>query len=159
VADEAKGNRDVAKDRLSTKLRYVLLIVGAVLCLSLLYLLSQENYLLFHSSVEVFSIVITFAIFAIAWNSRRIMDNNYFLFIGIAFLFVGGIDLLHTLAYKGLDVFPDVGANLATQLWISARFMARFSFLAAFLFVRRKFRPMLVIIGYILVTELMSQKT
>jgi uncharacterized membrane protein len=94
VADEAKGNRDVAKDRLSTKLRYVLLIVGAVLCLSLLYLLSQENYLLFHSSVEVFSIVITFAIFAIAWNSRRIMDNNYFLFIGIAFLFVGGIDLL-----------------------------------------------------------------
>jgi hypothetical protein len=88
------------------KIRYGLLVLAAGVSIAALYLLSRLNYLLFHSSVEVFSIVITFAIFAIAWNARGIMDSNYLLFIGIACLFVGGVDLLHTLAYKGNGNFP-----------------------------------------------------
>ena len=34
------------------------------------------------------------------------MDNKYLLFVGIAYFFVAVLDLLHTLAYKGLGVFP-----------------------------------------------------
>jgi signal transduction histidine kinase len=135
--------------------KYVLLVAVAAVSLSGLYLLSRLNYLLFHSSVEVFTIVITFAIFAIAWNSRRIMDSNYLLFIGIACLFVGVVDLLHTLAYEGMGVFPEVGANLATQLWLGTRYLLSFSFLAATLFANRKFRPSLVIAGYAVVTALL----
>lgn len=44
-----------------------------------------------------------------------IMGNGYLLFIGIAFFLVAGIDLVHTLAYKGIGVFPAYGANLPTQ--------------------------------------------
>jgi signal transduction histidine kinase len=135
--------------------KYVLLVAVAAVSLSGLYLLSRLNYLLFHSSVEVFTIVITFAIFAIAWNSRRMMDCNYLLFIGIACLFVGVVDLLHTLAYEGMGVFPEVGANLATQLWLGTRYLLSFSFLAATLFANRKFRPSLVIAGYAVVTALL----
>jgi signal transduction histidine kinase len=135
--------------------KYVLLVAAAVVSLAGLYLLSRVNYLLFHSSVEVFTIVITFAIFAIAWNSRRMMDSNYLLFIGIACLFVGVVDLLHTLAYKGMGVFPEVGANLATQLWLATRYLLSFSFLAAALFANRKLRPSLVIAGYAVVIALL----
>jgi signal transduction histidine kinase len=135
--------------------KYVLLVAAAAVSLVGLYLLSRLNYLLFHSSVEVFTIVITFAIFAIAWNSRRIMDSNYLLFIGIACLFVGVVDLLHTLAYEGMGVFPEVGGNLATQLWLATRYLLSFSFLAATLFANRKFRPSLVIAGYAVVTALL----
>jgi signal transduction histidine kinase len=141
--------------QLKTTGKYVLLVAAAAVSLSGLYLLSRLNYLLFHSSVEVFTIVITFAIFAIAWNSRRMMDSGYFLFIGIACLFVGGVDLLHTLAYKGMGVFPEYGANLATQLWIATRYMLSFSFLAALFFANRKLRPSLVIAGYAAVTALL----
>jgi signal transduction histidine kinase len=135
--------------------RYVLLVAVATVSLAGLYLLSRLNYLLFHSSVEVFTIVITFAIFAIAWNSRRMMDCNYLLFIGIACLFVGVVDLLHTLAYEGMGVFPEVGANLATQLWLATRYLMSFSFLAAALFANRKFRPSLVVAGYAVITVLL----
>jgi hypothetical protein len=103
--------------------KYILVVLATFVSLTGLYLLSRLNYLLFHSAVEVFSIVITFAIFAIAWNARRMMDSNYLLFIGIACLFVGGVDLLHTLAYSGMGVFPEYGANLPTQLWIATRYM------------------------------------
>jgi hypothetical protein len=30
-------------------------------------------------------------VFAIAWNSRRFLENNYLLFLGIAYLFVGAL--------------------------------------------------------------------
>jgi signal transduction histidine kinase len=141
--------------KLNTKVRYGLLVSAAGVSIAAIYLLSRLNYLLFHSSVEVFSIVIAFAIFVIAWNSRRIMDNSYLLFIGIACLFVGGVDLLHTLAYSGMGVFPEHGGNLATQLWIATRYMLSFSLFAALFFANRKFRPGLVIAGYAIATTLL----
>jgi signal transduction histidine kinase/PAS domain-containing protein len=152
VAQQGEG---YARMQLNTRIRYALMASAAAVCIAALYLLSRVNYLLFHSSVEVFSIVIAFAIFAIAWNSRRIMDNNYLLFIGIACLFVGGVDLLHTLAYKGMGVFPEYGANLSTQLWIATRYLFSFSFLVALFFANKKFRPSLVIAGYTVVTALL----
>jgi signal transduction histidine kinase len=150
----SKG-RAYVKMQVETTGKHVLLVAAVAVSIAGLYLLSRLNYLLFHSSVEVFSIVITFAIFAIAWNARRMMDCGYLLFIGIACLFVGGVDLLHTLAYNGMGVFPEYGANLATQLWIATRYMLSFSFLAAVFFVNRKFRPSLVIAGYAVVTALL----
>ena len=140
--------------QLNTKVKYGLLISAAGVSIAALYLLSRINYLLFHSSVEVFSIVIAFAIFAVAWNARRIMDCNYLLFIGIACLFVGGVDLLHTLAYEGMGVFLENGANLATQLWIATRYMLSFSLFAALFFANRKFRPNAVMAGYFITTAL-----
>lgn len=140
--------------KLSKKIRYSLIIVAGGVAIAALYLLSRANYLLFHSSVEVFSIVIAFAIFAIAWNSRRMMDSNYLLFIGIACLFVGGVDLLHTLAYEGMGVFPENGANLATQLWLATRYMLSLSLLMAVFFANRKFRPSIVMAGYSVATVL-----
>lgn len=96
-----------------------------------LYLTSFYSYLLFHSLVELFSVAIAWAVFALAWNSRRLIRNNYLLLLGIAYLFVGSLDLLHTLAYKGMNVFPGYGANLPTQLWIAARYLESLSFLIA----------------------------
>ncbi|MFH1381519.1 MAG: MASE3 domain-containing protein [Chloroflexota bacterium] len=120
------------------------------------YFTSIHNYLLFHSFVELFSVVIAFAIFAIAWNGRRFLDNHYLLFIGIAFLFVGGLDIIHTLAYKGMGVFPGhEPTNLAAQFWIAARYMQALSLLAATLFIRRKLNTGLAFSVYSLITGLL----
>jgi signal transduction histidine kinase len=120
-----------------------------------LYLTSLYSYLLFHSIAEIFSVIIAGAVFALAWNSRRIITNNYLLFLGIALLFVAFLDLFHTLAYKGMGVFPGYGPNLPTQLWVAARFLQSLSLLAAPLFLNRRLRPGLVFGGYLLVTSLL----
>ena len=103
-----------------------------------LYLLSLYSYLLFHSLAEIFSIVVGCGLFLVAWNVREFIRNNYLLFIGVAYLFVAGIDLMHMLSYKGMGVFPSSDANLATQLWIAARYMESVSLLVAPLFIARK---------------------
>ena len=114
------------------------LIGGSILILIGLYLISQVNYLLFHSLAEVFSIVVAFAIFIFFWNARHFLDNTYYLFIGIAFAFIGGIDLLHTLAYPGMGVFAEGDTNLGAQLWIIARYLEAISFVIAPLLIKRK---------------------
>lgn len=110
-----------------------------------LYLAKLYNYLLFHTLVEVFSVIVAFGIFVIAWNARRFMVNNFFLFLGVAFFCIGATDLLHTLAYKGMGVFPGRDANLPTQLWVVARYLHGISFLAAPFFFGRRLMPLLTV--------------
>lgn len=118
-----------------------------------LYYISRYNYLLYHSLVELFSIVIAFGIFVLSWNSRRFLENNYLKYIGVAYLFVGLIGLLHTFAYKGIGIFQGFyGANLATQLWISARYIESISILFAFIILNRKLLYYIQFITYLVVS-------
>lgn len=133
----------------------ILIIIVSALSLIGCYLLSRTNYLLFHCAVEIFGIIIGFIIFAIAWNSRRIMNCNFLLFIGISFLFICPISLLHTLAYQGMGVFPDVGTNLATQLWVITRYMFSMSMLVAVLVEKRRIYAGIVFSGYTLASALL----
>lgn len=118
-----------------------------------IYLTSHVNYLLFHTIVEIFSIVVAFTIFVIAWNARSYLENQFLLFIGIAYLFIGAIDLLHTLSYKGMQIFTDYD-YYANQLWILARFVESISIVIGYLFLWRKinFNPLLVFSSYLLMT-------
>ena len=133
---------------------YLTILVGAAIFAGL-YFSSWYNYLLFHNIAEIFSILVAFSIFVIAWNARRFLDNSYFVFIGIAFLFIWVLDLLHTLAYTGVRVFPEYGTNLPTQLWIAARYMQSLSLLVAPLLIGRKLHINLLLLGYGLVTALL----
>jgi hypothetical protein len=54
-----------------------------------------------------FVIVVACSFFMITWNSKNYIKNQYILFIGIAYLFIALLDLLHTLAYKGMPIFTD----------------------------------------------------
>ncbi|MBM7556571.1 sensor histidine kinase [Halanaerobacter jeridensis] len=123
-------------------------IVGNLVALLVITYLGLKNYLLFHALVELFSIIIAYNMFIIVINTQDISQNNYLMFLGVAYVFVGGFDLLHTLAYKGMGVFPHYGANLPTQLWIIARFIEALSLLLAFKFISGKLKIKKLIYSY-----------
>ena len=81
-------------------------------------LTSLVNYLLFHTIAELFSIVIGCLIFMIAWTARDRIENSYLLFIGIGYLFIAGIDLLHPLAFRGMNIFAGYERSHQTQFTI-----------------------------------------
>lgn len=128
------------------------ILVGVLAFLGL-YIISLYNYLIFHSLAETFSIVIAFSIFVLTWNSRQFIEENYLIFIGIAYLLVGGIDFLHIFAYKGTGGFGFNEPNLAGQLWLSARYIESLSLLIAFLLYKRKAKIKFVFFGYIFATS------
>jgi len=74
-------------------------------------------------------------IFVIAIYTHEKITNNFLIIIGVAYGFIGGFDLIHTLAYKGMGVFKNSGSDLPTQLWIIARYLESFSFLLALWFI------------------------
>ncbi|QTA78269.1 Histidine kinase superfamily protein, MASE3 domain-containing [Desulfonema limicola] len=106
-----------------------------------LYQISSYSFLLFHSIAEMFSIAVAWGIFVVAWNARNVLDNDYLLFIGITYLFIGILDLFHVLAYKGMNIFAGYDSNLPTQLWIAWQYMLGVSQLTAWIFIRRRLNP------------------
>lgn len=130
-------------------------IFWGALALFGIYLTTFHHFLLFHSLAELFSIVIAFGIFIVAWHSRNFIDNHYLLFLGIAYFFVAIIDTVHTLAYKGMGVFQGYDANLPTQLWIMARYVESCSLLFAPFFFERKIRVNLLFFIYTLIISLL----
>jgi PAS domain S-box-containing protein len=128
---------------------YVHFIIWA-LALMGFYLTSRYSLPLFHSIAGLFSVVIAGGVFAVAWNSRGFLENNYLLFLGIAYLFVGALDLLHTLAYGGVRIFPGSGADLPVQLGFAARGFESVSLCLAPLCLGRRLQPYAVLAGYVL---------
>jgi signal transduction histidine kinase len=124
--------------------------------LTALFIVSLYNYLLFHGIAELFSIVIAYALSIVAWNSRRFYQNNYLLFIGLAYFFVASLDMLHMLAYRGMGVFKGFDDNnLPPQIWIAARYLESITLLIAPAFFRKKLRIAPAIAIYTLTTSLL----
>ncbi|MGN7613214.1 MASE3 domain-containing protein [Magnetococcales bacterium HHB-1] len=129
-------------------------IIGLIL-LALVISTSALNYLLFHTLAEVFSIIIGFSFFAVVWTGRHFLERHFLLFLGISFLFIGLIDLMHTLVYQGMNIIPDSDPDYPVQLWIAARFLEAISILASFLFLHRRIPIILTLLFFILITILM----
>jgi signal transduction histidine kinase len=136
--DENSGRQDVSRRFHEVSMYYILNAIPLLALLFGIYLTSFYGYLLFHSLSETFSIVIACGIFMVVWNARRLLNNHYLLFVGIAYLYVGSIDFLHMLAFKGMGVFEDYGANLPTQLWVAGRYVEALSLLLATIFLYRR---------------------
>jgi PAS domain S-box-containing protein len=104
------------------------------------------NPVLSHDVAEMFSVVVACGVFMLTWNARDFIDNRYFIFLGSAYLFVGGIDYLHSLTFAG--VFSPERHSSSIELWFASRFLQSFALLAAPLFVSRKTRPVTFLAGF-----------
>ena len=125
---EKIGETENSSAAIHRETRRVSFLIIAVFIVGL-SLTIRIHYLLFHSLVELFSVTIAVTIFIIAWNSRRFMTNTYLDIIGLMYLVVAGLDLLHTLTYSGMGMLAD--SNHATQLWIAARYLESLSLTGA----------------------------
>jgi len=107
-----------------------------------LYLGRMQNYLLFHSLAEIFSIVVACAVFMVSWNSRESEspEARNLACLGIGFLFTAILDIFHLLAYRGMGVLAPE-RDLATKFWLAARYLQTASLLVFALGLRTRFRP------------------
>ncbi len=88
-----------------------------------LIIVAEFDFLAFHTLAELFAIVISFIMFALAWSTRTINKNNFLLFLACGYFWIGSLDLMHTLTYKGMNVFVEGSGNYSVQFWISTRYL------------------------------------
>lgn len=109
----------------------------------------MHSYLLFHSLAEITAATISFGTFMFAWNTRR-FQNAYLLTVGAAALFVGTFEVLHCLAFPGMQVFVGFDTNLSPQLWLSARIIQASASLVGLLLLERRVRAWRLLAGFAL---------
>ena len=127
--------------------------IFTILALPVFYAISRYNYSLFHSLADGVSIVIAACVFVIIWNERHLLDNDYFLYVGITFFFWAFLDFMHLLGNKNMGVFPAYG-NLGPAFYIASRYLLSISLIIAPLFISRKLNATLMFTVYALITLL-----
>ena len=152
--DEDDYRQDGVADGQGSGLFLSIVIWGAIL--GGLILISRYNYLLFHSFAEIISVAVSTAVFLLAWNARNFARNSALVVLGIGYLCVGTIDLLHLLAYRGMGIFlASPGADLSIQLGLAGRMLNGCSLVAFSLALGRRWPLRMVLTGYVLVTGLL----
>lgn len=136
------------KSRFSFPIVEITIIIG-------LYLSRWYSFLLFHCLAELFSIIVACCVFTLGWNVRKLLENGYFLFLGIGYLFISAPDLIHALSYKGMGIFQAFDANLPTQLWLGARFMESLTLMISPFFILRKIKGGYLFHIYLLATTVL----
>ena len=128
--------------------RTLVIGAGALLAGALLLGVALENYLLFHALVEMAAVGVALALFILVWSSRPYLENAYFLVLGIGLLFVGGLTLLHALAYDSMGVFAGSPQGLASQFWVAGGLLAAATAVGAPLAIGRELAPRYLLGAY-----------
>ncbi|MFH7319603.1 MASE3 domain-containing protein [Desulfurivibrio sp. D14AmB] len=101
--------------------------------------LAAPNYLAIHTASEILAVVVALLIFSSGYHSLDRQHHAGNLFLACAFLGVGLLDLLHTLAYPGMPDFITVNTNhKSISLWLAARLLAALALLALVRDIRQR---------------------
>lgn len=113
----------------------VLLFSGLLLVelIPVLYVsIALPVYLTIHTVLEFMSIVVSLAVFIVAWYNYQQTSDTRELIICLTFFAVGVIDFAHTLSYNGMPAFlTDNSFNKASTYWIIARLIEGIGLLVA----------------------------
>ena len=85
-------------------------VILALLC----WWAAGVHYLLFHALAELLSIVVALAAMVVASTSLRFARHHFVVFVSLAIGWCAGLDLIHTLVFKGMKLLPGDSANPAT---------------------------------------------
>lgn len=96
--------------------------------------LNQLDCRLFHTAVKFLSVAVAWSVFVTAFSTRSYARTGYFLFVGLACLFIAGLDFLHVLTFAGGAAQP---GPATWQLWLAARITEGLTFFAATCFIAR----------------------
>jgi PAS domain S-box-containing protein len=124
-----------------------LLIISAGLLLPI-------HYLVFHTYIELISIIIGITITAMTWFTYRFSHNHFLMWLGCGYFWVAMLDLIHCLTYSGMPDLFGASVNHATQFWIAGRMMETAILLSAPYFVKRTVQKIPIFISFGIITIL-----
>lgn len=125
-----------------------------LLTLLALSVLASFNFLFFHTLVDLLRVVVLGGVFVLGWHTRRWSNNSALLVFAIASGFIGVLELLHALTYKGMGLMVLDDANIPTQLWLAFRYLEAIAVLLASLVLGKKLNVQTTFFGFALLSTI-----
>lgn len=92
----------------------------------------MENYLSFHTVVEILAVVVAGMIFGVGWHASDRQRSVSLILLSASFMAVGLLDVAHLLSFAGMpDFVTPSGPEKAINFWLAARITAAVALLLA----------------------------
>lgn len=111
------------------------------------------NFLIFHFIAEFFAIFVALCIGLIAYYTYPFTKNRYLLFLGLGYIWIGLLDLLHTLTFPGMNLFTVDGSNTTLTIWVLTRIFEATILLLAPTMGDKKFDPLKITILFLFIAS------
>jgi PAS domain S-box-containing protein len=137
-----KADKEGLFSKMPVRMLVNIIILAFVTAIS--FLLSSRNFVLYHTIIQMFTSVVAFSILIVAVNTYGISKNNFFMFLGIGYAFVGIFDVIHTITYPGVGIIRTTNLNITLQSAIMALFVEAFTTLLSYRLIKNKcktFKP------------------
>lgn len=127
------------------------------------FTISHSSFLVAHSIMEIFAIVVAATIFFTAYGEQDFQRSNRAILLSYAALASGLFDMLHMLAYIGMpDLYSHNTANKSILFWLMARIVIAIGLLVYILVPdkdvvsnkRRRIGLVLTIVGVLVISAL-----
>lgn len=106
------------------------------------------GFLLFHYLVENMTILVSLLLYMLAYRTYKFTRNSLVLFIGVTYFYAAMLGLLHIMTYKGMNLIPEISANISTQYWLARRFMETIGVLLATYMGKKEISPTRLHLGF-----------
>lgn len=116
--------------------------------------LAEFNFLFYHMLIEILRVVVLGSIFVLGWHTRRWVHSSALLIFALAAGFIGGLELLHALTYKGMGLLSIEDSNIPTQLWLSFRYLETLAVLIAILSLGKRVSTSAIFVVLTLLTSI-----
>lgn len=121
----------------------------------LIFVIAQYNFLMFHTLAEIFAIIVAILILVVSWYMFPFTRNAFLMYLGCGYFWVGVLDLLHTLHYRGMPTAIDASGNVSTQFWVGTRYFEALLLLSAPWFLSRGIKRGRIFIMFGLIATLL----
>src|SRR6476660_3277958 len=105
-----------------------------MLCASLMqtqYVFRQSLFVPLHTAMHVFSLVVSWLVFAIGWNTHDPLRAGSITLLACGFLVVALVDFGHALSYAGMpDLVTPASPEKSINFSLASRLLAALSLLA-----------------------------
>ena len=92
--------------------------------------IEPSSFLFWHTVVELFAVVVAMLVFVTGYRAILSARQGAVVLLGVAFLGVGLLDFLHTMAYAGMpDAITVNSPQKSIFFWLAARILAAVSLL------------------------------
>lgn len=120
------------------RINELMILFWIIISIVILYIVSEYNFLLFHTILEFITFSVSLVIVYVSFISFKYFKLTAVTYLGTGFFSILILIFLHIISYHGLQLFSGYDMNLSLQFWFILGYNMSLTFLYSFIFMGKK---------------------